>query len=59
MPSGPLPPLPVIWVDDLPDEENLKSNKETMPPVKKPHLLLDILMRLRVTLVDTTGDPHD
>jgi len=47
-PSGPLPFLPVEWVDYVSEEANLKANKETMPKHKKPHWLINILMKIKL-----------
>lgn len=47
-PSGPLPYLPMIWLDEFSQEDNEKVHRKTMPPTKKPHWLISILMKLRV-----------
>lgn len=47
-PSGPLPFLPVGWVDHVPYEDNLKTMYETLPPYKKTSKLLAILMWMRI-----------
>ncbi len=47
-PSGPIPYLPVMWVDYVSQEENSKASKATMPKHKKPHWLINLLMKLRI-----------
>jgi hypothetical protein len=46
-PSGCLPYLPVQWVDYLTQEENENANNKTLPPYKKPHKLIQLLMWLK------------
>lgn len=47
-PSGALPFLPVQWCDWVSDEDNLKAIDETLPPSKKTHLILRVLMKLKL-----------
>jgi len=47
-PAGPLPYLPIQWVDDVSQEANEKASRETMPPYKKTHNLLKVLMWLKI-----------
>lgn len=44
-PEGPLPPLPVVWVN-IPQEDNEKAMTQTMPKYKKPHWLLKLLFKI-------------
>lgn len=47
-PSGPLPYLPVIWQDQIDEKTNFKTMHETLPPYKKPHVLIKFLMWCKV-----------
>ena len=47
-PSGPLPYLPVQWVNYVSQKENEQASKETMPPYKKPHKLIRFLMWIKI-----------
>jgi hypothetical protein len=47
-PSGGLPFLPMQWVDYVSQEANVSANIKTMPPYKKPHWLVNLLMKLKI-----------
>ena len=47
-PSGPLPYIPVQWVDYVSQEANEKANNKTMPPSKPTHKFLKFLMFIKL-----------
>ena len=47
-PSGIVPYIPTQWVDYLTQEQNEKASKETMPPYKKTHWLINFLIWIKM-----------